>query len=82
MKKPIERDHLKYVLGKLDWIKILGTAIKYRPTSWAEHPVIEYRNAGDCMWSAVVKELEDKKVIPTHEQELRELMKELKKEGL
>jgi len=49
---------IKAVLHKLDWIKILHTAIESRPTSWGIRPVREWRNASDEILFAVVKEIE------------------------
>lgn len=43
---------------QLDWVKILRKAIKARPTSWAEFPIIEWRNASDEVMWEVIKALQ------------------------
>ena len=46
-------------LWRLDWIKILRRAIELRPSSWSDHPVIEWRNASDCLCIAVIDALKN-----------------------
>jgi len=48
---------LAQILGELDWRIILKKAINSRPTSWGENPVIEWRNAGDTIYCALMSEL-------------------------
>lgn len=50
------------LLARLDWIKILRNAIDSRSSSWSQKPVVEWRNAGDTLFSAVISELERKKI--------------------
>ncbi|RLG93767.1 hypothetical protein DRO29_07290 [Candidatus Bathyarchaeota archaeon] len=52
------------LLAFLDWRQILKLAIKIRPTSWSESPVIEWRNAGDTIFSALINVLEQHGVDP------------------
>ena len=47
----------------LDWIKILRYAVDNRRSSWGEYPVREWRNAGDEVCLAVIKEMEEKGLI-------------------
>lgn len=47
---------------RLDWIKILDSAIKARPLSWwgdQTPPVREWRNASDEIAMAVLKAMEE-----------------------
>ena len=59
-----EKNKFKHALYNLDWIQILNDAIKSRPTSWAENPVIEWRNASDEICGAVCTALVMKGVMP------------------
>ncbi|RLE67050.1 MAG: hypothetical protein DRJ38_00320 [Thermoprotei archaeon] len=52
------------LLARLDWRMILRDAIERRPSSWSERPVIEWRNAGDCIYCAVVEALRDAGIDP------------------
>jgi len=52
------------LLAKLDWVKILRGAIESRSSSWAFHPVVEWRNASDCVFSALMSELRYNKIDP------------------
>lgn len=60
-------EKLRIILYNLDWIKILDRAVKHRPSSWNfgnyNHPVIEWRNASDGVFMALIKELENKKIL-------------------
>jgi hypothetical protein len=59
----IDKDKLKMILYRLDWIKILDRAIKMRPTSWNDNPVREWRNASDEINFAVVHALEEEGIL-------------------
>jgi len=59
-----DRKSLFGVLVSLDWIKILREAIEGRRSSWGERPVVEWRNAGDQVFSALIAELNRKKIDP------------------
>ncbi len=59
----IEKRELRRILFKLDWKEILYNAIKNRPTSWNENPVLEWRNASDTILSALLRELEKRGVL-------------------
>lgn len=54
---------LGYQLAQLDWILILDEAIKSRPRSWSNNPVVEWRNASDEVWMAVISALEEKGLV-------------------
>lgn len=58
------RVELATVLRDLDWIKILKSAIEMRTSSWGDHPVREWRNAGDCVLFAVLQALREKEMVP------------------
>ena len=45
---------LKSRMYRLNWVKIIQRAVKSRPTSWGENPVVEWRNASDEVCYAVV----------------------------
>ena len=81
-KKTEERIH--YKIWRLDWIKILDRAIKMRPTSWTERPVLEYRNASDEILCAMMHFAKDVNLFPEFYKSERDSMKrfklELKKE--
>ena len=47
------------VLARLDWKEILRKSIERRKTSWSEQPVIEWRNASDCVYCSVVEALRE-----------------------
>lgn len=49
------RDKIRDEIERLNWIKILDSAIKSRPTSWREDPVFEYRNASDEVKWAIMR---------------------------
>jgi hypothetical protein len=51
---------LTQILGELDWMKILKNAINSRPSSWSDKPVLEWRNAGDTVFCALVNELRER----------------------
>ena len=57
-------EELKDKIYRLNWIKILKEAVDMRPTSWGNRPVIEWRNASDCVCVAVIKALEAEGIIP------------------
>jgi len=45
----------------LDWKQILYKAIQSRPTAWgSENPILEYRNASDCIASQVIDAMKEK----------------------
>ena len=48
---------LTQILAELDWKEILREAIQLRSSSWADRPVVEYRNAGDTIYCALMMEL-------------------------
>lgn len=48
---------LTEILAELDWRYILKNAIKLRQSSWSQNPVIEWRNAGDTIYCALINEL-------------------------
>lgn len=52
-----EQKSLTQILAKLDWKMILKCAVELRPSSWSDRPVIEWKNAGDTMYSALMIEL-------------------------
>lgn len=64
-----QKQNLKTLLYRLDWISILDEAIKARPASWKEHPVTEYRNASDEICSALIHALENKGIVTTFKQD-------------
>ena len=64
MKKPKYSSQLSYDLARLDWILILHNAIESRPTSWGERPVVEWRNASDEVWSALMRAMREARLIP------------------
>jgi len=49
-----ETETLTEFLAKINWIEVLKKAIELRPTSWAERPVVEWRNASDTIFSALM----------------------------
>ncbi len=56
--------NVKIPMYRLDWIKILDTAIKNRRTSWGEDPVYEWRNASDEISYAVINAMEEAGIFP------------------
>ncbi len=61
----ISRKELQEKLWQLDWIQILKEAVESRPTSWGDRPVIEWRNASDCICHSVIHALEREGIIPS-----------------
>lgn len=62
--KTAKEKTLTQILSEIDWRKILWKAIELRPTSWADHPFTELRNAGDTIYSALMIELREKGYVP------------------
>jgi len=60
----MSRMSLVSLLARLDWRLILMDAVKSRPTSWSERPVTEWRNAGDCIFCALMDALRNFGVDP------------------
>jgi len=57
-KKKISVGELRQILYRLDWKKIMYDAYRMRPSSWREDPILEWRNASDCVCFAVMDALE------------------------
>jgi len=57
-KKKISVGELRQILYRLDWKKIIHDAYRMRPSSWREDPILEWRNASDCVCFAVMDALE------------------------
>lgn len=55
---------LTQILSELDWKTILKNAVESRPTSWASKPVVEWRNAGDTIYCALMRELRKRGYVP------------------
>jgi hypothetical protein len=55
---------LTQILSELDWRIILKNAVENRPTSWANKPVVEWRNAGDTIYCALMQELRKRGYVP------------------
>ncbi len=68
---------LKQEMFQLDWMKILNRAIESRRTSWGERPVQEWRNASDEVLGAVINAMQDKKLIQTLQEEVKEFKEEI-----
>lgn len=65
------RELVRIELHRLDWIKILGNAIKARRTSWGEDVVREWRNASDEVIGALMTEAENARIFLTLEQKVK-----------
>ena len=53
-------ESLTEILAKMDWKKILKEAVESRPSSWSSRPVVEWRNASDTVFCALMNELRRK----------------------
>ncbi len=73
----VEREKIMYAIWRLDWIKIMNTAIKVRPTSWNEDPIREWRNASDEVVGALMNEATKKDIF---EDQWKKAKKELERE--
>ena len=71
------KKEFKQIIYQLDWIKIMNNAINSRKTSWNDNPIREWRNASDEVCSALIRELEDKKIIPSFEDTLKKDRKKI-----
>lgn len=65
------RERTRLELYRLDWIKILKTAIENRRTSWGEDVVREWRNASDEILGAVMTAAETARIFLTFEQRIK-----------
>ena len=66
-----EQEKLRYKMAKLNWILILKAATDGRRTSWAENPVVEWRNASDEVYMAVINAMERAGILPNSRKELK-----------
>ena len=66
-----QKQDLKTVLYRLNWVSIMNEAVKLRPGSWADYPVREWRNASDCVSAALIFALEKKKILLDFKEEFR-----------
>ncbi len=74
----MDKEELKQKIYRLDWITILDEAIKGRPTSWAERPVHEYRNASDEVLMALIRHMEEAGILNKTSYEMKRIMNEIK----
>lgn len=66
-----QKVQLKTLLYRLDWIHILQEAVMLRRSSWGKDVVVEWRNASDCVSSAVIRALEEVGVLLTFKEEIK-----------
>ena len=52
-----DKPTLTQILANIDWRTILINAIKSRPSSWGDIHIIEWKNAGDTIYCALIDEL-------------------------
>ena len=50
-----ERTRITYELGKLNWMHILRDAINNRPACWHKSSILQWRNASDEIYHALLK---------------------------
>lgn len=77
LKKISSKEELKQKIYRLNWIKILDEAIKGRSTSWAEHPVHEWRNASDEVCMALIRHMEEEDILNKTSYEMKRSMNEI-----